>query len=512
MRWIYSTDARDIGVLYLYLSIVSGMLGTAMSMIIRLQLMDIDQSSVLNLPNQLYNNVITVHAILMIFFLIMPALYSGFGNYFVPTLIGTIDMAFPRLNNVSFWLLSASLILAVSSMMIGEGLGTGWTIYPPLSSIKYHSGPSVDLAIFALHIAGISSMLGSINLMVTIINLKAPGIKYSEMNLYVWSILITAVLLILALPVLAGGITMLLTDRNFNTSFYEVQGGGDPVLYQHLFWFFGHPEVYIIILPGFGIVSHLISVITNKPIFGTLGMIFAMMSIGLLGFLVWAHHMYTVGLDIDTRAYFNAATMIIAVPTGIKIFSWLATIAGGKFRWNPEFLFVVGFLILFTIGGMTGIILSNVSLDVALHDTYFVVAHFHYVLSMGAVFSLFAGFYFWYEIITGRQYDQLWATVHFFLLFIGVNLTFGPMHFLGMMGMPRRILNYPDPFIFYNKLASLGSFISLISLFPFVYALISKHDKFISLPNLSHYYLDLTSQINRYSHLHSFNTIPVINK
>lgn len=523
LRQLYSTDARDIGLLYLALSIFSGMLGSSMSLLIRLQLMDINQSSVLGIPNQVYNNIITVHALLMIFYLVMPAMFGGFGNLFVPTLVGGIDMAFPRLNNLSFQLLFSSLILAVSSMMIGEGLGTGQTIYPPLSGIFYHSGSSVDFGIFALHLAGISSMLGSINLVVTVMNLRAPGLNYYQLNLYVQSIIITAVLLILALPVLAGGITMLLTDRNFNTSFYETQAGGDPILYQHLFQFFGHPEVYIIILPGFGIVSHVISSETSKPVFGYLGMVFAMISIGLLGFLVQAHHMYTVGLDIDTRAYFTAATMIIAVPTGIKIFSQIATISGGKFSQDiserssrlmdnisTPMLFVVGFLILFTIGGLTGVVLSNASLDVALHDTYYVVAHFHYVLSMGAVFALFAGFYYQYPMITGHNYDEVQSTVHFILIFIGVNVTFAPMHFLGITGMPRRILDYPDPFLKQNTLASFGSIISFLSIIPFILTLFSKNKSI--LPYLTYSNLDSIAQIYRYHHLHTFNTVPVKNK
>jgi cytochrome c oxidase subunit 1 len=514
-RWFYSTNHKDIGTLYLIFGIISGIIGGYLSLMMRMELAE--PGIQIFESGHAYNVFASMHGLIMIFFMVMPAVIGGFGNWFVPIMIGAPDMAFPRMNNLSFWLLPVALICLLISFFVpgsasGNGFGGGWVMYPPLST-SGAPGPAFDFIIIGLLAAGFSSIFGAINFITTILNMRAPGMTMHKMPLFAWSVLVTAFLLLLALPVLAASLFMLFTDRiDGGTGFFDPAMGGDPEMFQHLFWFFGHPEVYIMILPAFGMVSHVVSTFSKKPIFGYLGMAYAMVAIGVVGFVVWAHHMYTVGMDVDLKAYFLAATLVIAVPTGVKIFSWLATMWGGSISFSIPMQWALAFIFLFVIGGVTGVMLANAGVDVALHDTYYVVAHFHYVLSMGAVFGIFCGFYYWFGKMSGYLYNKWLAAAHFWLFFIGVNVIFFPQHFLGLNGMPRRYVDYPQEFELWNQVSSFGAYITLAGVGFFLLMLVEAFIR--KRPAGANYWGDgattLEWTLSSPPPYHQFNTLPRI--
>jgi cytochrome c oxidase subunit 1 len=453
MRWLTTTNHKDIGTLYLIFSASMFLVGGTMAMLIRAELF---QPGLQFVQPELFNQLTTLHGLIMIFGVIMPAM-AGFANWMVPLMIGAPDMAFPRMNNWSFWLLPVAALLLVGSLFVpGGAVAAGWTLYPPLF---IQGGFSYDLTIFAIHIMGISSIMASINIITTVLNMRTPGMALMQMPLFVWTWLITAFLLIAVMPVLAGAVTMLLTDRNFGTHFFDAAGGGDPVLFQHVFWFFGHPEVYVLILPGFCIVSSIIPTFARKPLFGYHSMVYATASIAVLSFFVWGHHMFTVGMPLTGQLFFMYATMLIAVPTGVKVFNWVATMWQGSLSFETPMLFAIAFVCLFTIGGFSGLVLAMTPVDIQLQDTYYVVAHFHYVLVSGALFSLFAGLYYWLPKWTGHRYDERLGQWHFWLSLIGMNVLFFPQHFLGLAGMPRRVPDYALQFADFNRISSLGGFL-----------------------------------------------------
>ncbi|WP_333840722.1 cytochrome c oxidase subunit I [Pelomicrobium sp.] len=452
LRWVMTTNHKDIGTLYLWFSFIMFLVGGVMALTIRAELF---QPGLQVVSPEFFNQMTTLHGLIMVFGAIMPA-FVGFANWQIPMMIGAPDMAFPRLNNWSFWLLPpAALLLIISMFVPGGAAAAGWTLYPPLT-VQF--GMGMDLTIFAIHILGMSSILGSINIITTILNLRAPGMTLMKMPLFVWTWLITAYLLIAVMPVLAGAVTMLLTDRHFDTHFFNPAGGGDPVLFQHIFWFFGHPEVYIMALPAFGIVSTVVPAFSRKPLFGYTSMVYATASIAVLSFLVWAHHMFAVGMPVEAQLYYMYATMLIAVPTGVKVFNWIATMWRGSLTFETPMLFALGFIFLFTIGGLSGLVLSIIPVDIQLHDTYYVVAHFHYVLVAGSLFAIFAAIYFWLPKWTGRMYDERLGKWHFWLSIIFFNVAFFPQHFLGLAGMPRRIPDYALQFTDFNMMSSIGAF------------------------------------------------------